>query len=217
MLNLDEMKQVWAEHDRKLDQCIRLNRQLLSTANLNGARSAMHRLTILLGVEAALWFAIVLALGRFIYQNTGMPRFAWPAIAVDIYAIGMFAANIAQIFASQIDYGGPVAAIQKQLGYLRVLRIRTTQWGLLAGVVVWAPFAIVVLRALLGIESYDFAWLAANVAFGLALIPLAFWLSRKFSHRMSRSPFMQRLMNEIAGNSLNTATAFLSKLSEFES
>jgi hypothetical protein len=217
MLNLEEMQQAWAEHDRKLDQCIRLNQQLLSTANLNGARSALHRLTILIGVEAALWFAIVMGLGNFIYQNFGMPRFAWPGVAVDIYAIGMFAANIGQIFLSQIDYGGPVAVIQKQLGYLRVLRIRTTQWGLLAGVVVWAPLGIVVLRAFFGIQSYDFAWLAANVAFGLALIPLALWLSKKFSHRMSRSPFMQRIMNEIAGHSLNRATAFLSKLSEFES
>jgi hypothetical protein len=213
MLNLDEMKQIWAEHDQKLDQCIRLNRQLLSTTNLNGARSAMQRMSAFLGIEAALWFAIVLALGNFIYKNSAMLQLALPALALDLYAIGMLAAMIRQIAAVQrIDYGGPVAAIQKQLGTLRVLRIRTTQSALLVGVMVWAPAAIVVF----GIEVYSLAWLFANVLFGLALIPLAFWFSKKFRDRMDRSPFIQRLMDDIAGHSLAKATAFLSTLVEFD-
>ena len=217
MLDLDELKQLWAEHDRKIEQSIRLNRQLLGAANLNGAQSALQRMTALLGLGAAVWFAVVMALGNFLYQNIGMLRFALPAAALDLYAIGMLAARIRQIIAVQsIDYGRPIAEIQKQLGTLRVLRIRTTQWALLVGVVAWAPFAIVVSRAFFGLEVYSLAWLWANVVFGLSLIPLAVWLSKKFSDRVGRSPFIQRLMEDIAGHNLNVATTFLSKLSEFE-
>jgi hypothetical protein len=217
MLDLDELKQRWAEHDRKLDQSIRLNRQLLSAANLNGARSAIERLTVLLGLGALVWLAIVVALGSFIYAHFETLRLALPAIASDLFAIGMLAATAPQIVAArQIDYGEPVAVIQREIEKLRVLRIRITQWGLLAGMVVWAPFTVVASKAFLGLDIYSGAWLWANVIFGLLLIPLAFWLSRKFGDRMADSPFLQRLMKDIAGQNLNEATAFLTKLSEFE-
>jgi flagellar biogenesis protein FliO len=55
-----------------------------------------------------------------------------------------------------------------------------------------------------------------NVLFGLAIIPMAIWVSRKFGDRMGRSPIIQRLMRELAGYNLNAATCFLATLSEFE-
>jgi hypothetical protein len=218
MLDLDQMKQQWAEHDRKLEEMIRLNRQLLSRANLNGARSALQRMTAFLGVGAIIWFAIVVALGSFIYANIGMLSFALPAGLLDVFAIAMLSANIRLMAtARQIDYARPVTSIQKQLANLRRLRIRITQRALIAGTVVWAPAAIVACRALLGIETYSVAWLVANVLFGLSLIPLSLWASKKFGDRMGQSPFIQQLMNDIAGRNLTKAQNFLSELSEFES
>jgi hypothetical protein len=217
MLDLDEMKQQWAQHDRKLDESIRLNRAVLSALNLQGARSALQRLTVGLALEAAAWLAIVIPLGGFIYGHSGALRFAVPGIAADLFAIGMLASTIRQIVAAQgIDYGQPVAAIQKRLEGLRLLRIRITQWALLAGTVVWAPFAIVVCNVLLGLDDYSQAWLAANVLFGLSLIPLTFWVSKRFADSMHNSPFLQRLMRDIAGQNLMAATDFLAKLSQFE-
>jgi len=217
MLDLDEMKQRWAEHDRQLERSISLNRQLLSAASLNGARSRLQRMTVLSGLQAAVWFAIVMALGNFIYGHLGILRLALPAAAADLYAIGMLAATIRQIAAArQIDYSGPIARIQKQLETVRVLRIRITQRGLLAGAVVWAAFGIVAAKALFGIENYSLAWLWANVAFGLLLIPLAVWWSKKYGDRVGRSPFIRRLMRDIAGHNLNAAEAFLAGLAEFE-
>jgi hypothetical protein len=217
MLDLDELKHHWAEHDRKLDVSIRLSRQLMSATNLKGARSALQRMAVFLGLEAAVWFAIVMALGNFIYEHIRVVQFAVPAVASDVFAIGMLMAAVRQMVAArQIDYGRPIASIQNQLETLRVLRIRATQWGLLAGVIVWAPFAIVVAKAFLGLEAYSTAWLWANVLFGLSLVPLALWLSNKFGNRMGRSPFMQRLMNDIAGHNLTAAKLHLARLSEFE-
>jgi hypothetical protein len=52
MMDLDEMKQMWTEHDRKLDESIRLNKRLMTAANLNGTKSALRRLTLFLSVGA---------------------------------------------------------------------------------------------------------------------------------------------------------------------
>jgi len=217
MLDLDEMKEKWAEHGKKLDESMRLNRQVLSTLNLKGTRSALQRMTAWLALEGAAWLAIVIALGGFTYEHSGALRFALAGAAVDLFAIGMLAATIRQIVAARkIDYGNPVAAIQKQLEEMRVLRIRVTQWGLLAGAVVWAPLAIVVCKALFGLDDYSPAWLWANVLFGLSLIPLVVWVSKRFGETMGHSPFLQRLMQDIAGHNLSAAEAFLASLAQFE-
>ena len=217
MLDLDEMKKQWAEHDRKLEQSIHLNRRLLGATVLNRAKSVLQRLVAVLSLEAVVWFAFVMALGSFVYEHFGILRFGLPAAALDLYTIAMLAATIGQIVAlRQIDYGRPIAAIQKHLETLRVLRIRITQWAVLAGAVVWAPFAIVIGKAFFGLNVYSAAWLWANVLFGLSLIPLTVWLSKRFGDRVSRSPFIERLMKDIAGNNLNAARAFLAELSEFE-
>jgi hypothetical protein len=98
-----------------------------------------------LALEAAAWFAVIVALGGLMYGQADTPRFALAGIAVDLFALGMLAAALRQIvMARRVEYGEPVAVIQKQLEGLRVLRIRIIQWALPAGAVVWAPCAIVV-------------------------------------------------------------------------
>jgi hypothetical protein len=59
-------------------------------------------------------------------------------------------------------------------------------------------------------------FLIANVAIGVAVIPVAIWVSKKFGERMGSSPTMQWLMRELAGYNLSAATGFLRTLSEFK-
>ncbi len=75
---------------------------------------------------------------------------------------------------------------------------------------------IVVFKAAIGLDIYQPAWVWSNVAFGLALIPLAIWVSRKFGDRMDRSPFIQGIMRSLAGYNLNAAANFLATLKQFE-
>jgi hypothetical protein len=216
-MDLDEMKQQWEEQNQKLDESIRLSRSLLTATNLNHARSALQRLKAALIFGAAIWFLIIMALGDFIFQNLANLGLVWSAVAVDVFAIGMLVANIRQLATIQkIDYASPVVLIQRRLAELRVFRVRTVQWGLVAGTIVWAPCLIVVAKAWFGLEGINAAWLWANVVFGLSLIPLTIWISRRFADRMHQSPFLQKLMRDIAGQNLTAATGFLASISEFE-
>jgi len=205
-MDLDTLKATWTEHNRKLDISIRLNRRLLLAANMNRVRSPLHRFAIL---------------GQFIYQHWTEPRFALPAILLDIWSIASVAASIRQMaMALRIDYDQPITVIQKQIESLRILRIRIIRWALLTGQLVWwTPFLIVALKGFLNVDAYQTlgaAYLLSNVAFGLAVIPLAIWVSRKFGDRVDRSPILQRFMRELAGYNLNAANASLAALSEFE-
>jgi hypothetical protein len=220
MAEMDDLRKTWAEYDRKLDTNIRLSRQLLASANLNRARSALQRLAVFLAMESVVQLAVVVALGNFIYEHIAMARFVLPAAALDVFAIAILAAMIRQIAgALQIDYGKPITAIQKQLENLRVFRIRYIQGIFLVATLAWTPLQIVALKGFWGLDAYRLfgtAYLVANLLVGLAIIPLAIWLSKKFSDRMGRSPMIQRLMKDLAGYNLNAATGFLATLSEFE-
>jgi hypothetical protein len=220
MMELDELKQKWAEHDRKLEVNIRLTRQLLSATKMNRARSALQRLAVFLALESVIALAVIIVLGSFIGDHIAMVRFAVPAAALDLFEIATLIVLIQQIrLALHIDYSKPVAAIQKQLESLRMLHIRHFQWTVLLAPLLWTPLLIVALEGFLRVDAYKTlgaAYLLANLLFGLAIIPLAIWLSKRFSDRMGRSPFLQRLMKDLAGYNLNVATGFLAKLSQFE-
>ena len=205
MMDLDEMKVKWAEQDRKIEVGIRLNRQMLGTMRPEPGR---YRLWLSL----ALWLIYIVALGEFIYDHLATPQFAIAAVAIDVYSIGCLIALIRQItMLAAIDWGQPVAVSQRQLEAVRRLRIRTTQWAILAGAILWAPFAIVLAQAILGIDLYHLfgaKWLAANVLFGLVLVASGVWLTKKLGNH--------RIMDDLAGRSLNEAARFLASLSEFE-
>ena len=220
MMELDELKQKWAEHDRKLEVNIRLTRQLLSATKMNRARSALQRLAVFLVLESVIALAVIIVLGSFIGDHIAMLRFAVPAAALDLFEIATFIVLIQQIRrALYIDYSKPVAAIQKQLESLRMLHIRHLQWTLLLAPLLWTPLLIVALEGFLRVDAYKTlgaAYLLANLLFGLAIIPLAIWLSKRFGDRMDRSPKIQWLMKELSGYNLNAASDFLATLSEFE-
>jgi hypothetical protein len=220
MVEMDDLRKTWAEYDRKLDTNIRLSRQLLRATNLSRVRSPMRRLAFFLGLESIIQFAVVVALGNFIYEHIATMRFALPAAGLDVGAIALLSYMIRQLtLVLQIDYDKPIAIIQKQLEDLRVLSIRCIQGIFLVATLAWTPLLIVTLKGFLGLDAYRLfgvPYLVANLLVGLAIIPLGIWLSKKFSDRMGRSPLIQRLMKDLAGYNLNAAAGFLASLSEFE-
>jgi len=220
MTELDELRAKWEAHDRQLEKSLRLNRELLIASKLKPAESELRRLAIYSGLEATMWLVIVVVLGHFIAGHIRMPGLALSAVAVDMMSIGMLIALIRRmILALHIDYSQPIAAIQKQVEGLRILRIRTTKWGLLSGTTLWVPWLAVVSRGIFGVDIYrgvDTTWVIVNVLFGLALCLAAIWASKKYGDRIDQSPFIQRLMKDLAGSNLNTAQSFLATLREFE-
>lgn len=208
-MELDELREKWAEHDRKLDVSIRLNRQLLREMYTRRAKFALWRLAAMLAAGSLFMLAVIVSLGRFIALNWSTPRFSLPAIFLDLVAIAALAGLVAQIvLAMTIDYNQPVAEIQKRLETLRKFRIRYTQAIILTATLTWTPFFSVVMGGVLGL---GIRWILINVAFGLAAPALVIWVFQKFAPTMS-----QKFLKELAGYNLKAASGFLTTLAEFE-
>ena len=115
-MDLESLKEKWADYDRKLDDVIRLNRRILTATTMNRARSSLQRVAMLLAVESVIWFVIIVALGSFMSGHISLPQFALPAALLDMYAIANLIFLIRQIAAALgIDYGMPVSVIQSRL------------------------------------------------------------------------------------------------------
>lgn len=220
MTGLDELKQQWGAQDQQLQQVLRLNHALVTSLQLGRTQSAMRPFILGVALHAAAWFAIIVALGNFIFENIAFPASAIPGIALDLYAIFMFAGLLGQLIAaSSIDYSQPLTEVQARLEKVRMLRIRTTQWGVFVGFALWAPSLIVILRGVVGIDPYrwlNLRWLVANMWLGLGMTFALFAVSRRFSEAAAASPFLQRLMRDLAGRSLTNAAANLREISAFQ-
>jgi hypothetical protein len=219
-MDLDELQRLWEEQNRKLDASLRLNTRILNRSVLRKAEAATRRLSWLLLFELPLDALLFVGLGSFIAQHVTDVRFLIPALALHLYVIVLASSSVRQVLALRgIDYSAPILEIQKRLGALQVERTRVTKWVFLSAPLIWTPLLIVSLKGLLGVDPYTIfsgAWLAANLIFGVAVLALAAWISHRYADRMERSPFIQRLMRELAGHNLNAALGFVGSLERFE-
>lgn len=218
-MEIEEIKNRWAESNRNLEACVRLNKVLLQRLNLGKANTLLAGLTRGIAFELIVNVIGIVLLGAFAADHIREPRFLLPAVALDVYAIALVAACARQLAAiNALDYDEPVIVIQKKLADLRLARIRTTLWTLLFAPFMWVPLLIVGVRGLFGADVYaaGSAWLVANALFGVAVIPLAVFVAKRYGSRLASLTPMRALADAIAGRSLAAALDHLAALRRFE-
>jgi hypothetical protein len=219
-LELDDLRKIWLADDAVLETRLHLSAPRLLHAAVDRGRTALRRLAQWLAIEVAAGAGVALWLGSFLGDHTAEPRFAVPAIALMLANLAATIAAVRQLVALRaLDYGRPVLEIQKRLDLLRLERLRAVQLALLAGPLLWTPLLIVALRALWGVDAYAVlpgTYLLANLLLGLAIIPIAVWLARRYAGRLEGSHRLRRLMHDLAGHNLKVATAALQDLARFE-
>jgi hypothetical protein len=218
-MEIDEIRNLWAQSNRKLEASMRLNTKLLQQSNLRKADTLLKQLSRGITFELIVNLIGVAILGGFAAHYVHEPRFLIPAVALDLYAIAIVAAGVRQLAEiNTVDYDEPVIAIQRKLAGLRLMRIRTTLWTLLFAPLMWVPLLIVAMRGLFGVDVYaaGSGWLVANALFGLAVIPLAIFMAKRYGARIASSTPMRTLADGIAGRSLAAALDYLDAIRRFE-
>ncbi|HZV77779.1 MAG TPA: hypothetical protein VFF63_08495 [Candidatus Babeliales bacterium] len=218
-MEIEELKRLWAESNRKLEASTRLNTALLRQSNLRTADTSLKRLSRGIAFELVVNVAGIVLLGAFIASHLHQPRFVVPAVALDLYGIALVIAAVRQLAElGAMDYDEPVVAIARRLEQLRLERVRTTFWTLLLAPLMWLPLLIVGMQALFGVDCYaaGLPWLAANVIFGLAVIVAAIFISKRYGPRLGASTPMRAVADAFAGRSLKAALESLDSIRRFE-
>jgi len=221
MTSLDAMKSAWEAQDRKMDEILRINRQLFIAAKLDKVRTPLRMFMIWLGVEVALLVVALSVVGNFLAGSITETRFVWPAVVIDVWLIFTLACTVRQlVMAKRIAFDMPIAALQHQIADLRILRLAAVRWELLTGQIVWwIPLMVVASKLFFGIDVYRYlsaGYILANLLLGIALIPLAIWLAKRYGSALKKSLFMDKLADAIAGHSLTAARNYAAMLSGFE-
>jgi hypothetical protein len=221
MTSLDAMKSVWEAQERKIDEILSINRQLLIAAKLDKVRTPLRIFMIWLGIEIAVLVMTLSVMGSFLAGSITHIRFVWPAVMIDAWLIFTLVCTVRQlVMAKRIAFDKPIAALQRQIADLRIFRLTAIRWELLTGQIVWwIPFLIIALKLLFGIDAYRYlstGYILTSLLFGVALIPLAIWLTKRCKSALKKSRFMDKLADAIAGYSLTVARDYAATLSDFE-
>ena len=216
-MDIDTIKQTWTESDARLG-AKRFDAASLHAWHLRASGDALRRLVRELVIELTINVLGVGLIGYFASQHAGELKFLLPAIVLDVYAVGLVIAGARQLAdARAIRYDAPVVEIQRKLEVLHLRRVRSIIGTLLFAPLMWVPLLIVGARGFFGLDVYaaGIPWLAANVAFGLAVIPLAGWVARRYGARLGASPWMRELADTIAGRTLAEAREALAVIEGF--
>ncbi|HEX5228109.1 MAG TPA: hypothetical protein VFW44_10380, partial [Bryobacteraceae bacterium] len=63
---------------------------------------------------------------------------------------------------------------------------------------------------------FDTIWIWENVAIGLGVLAIGFWLAKYLGSRFANTTLVRRFVRDLGGYNLNAATRFLDTLEEFE-
>lgn len=219
-MELDEMRQKWAEYDRKLDSSIRLNQRILVDTYLGKARKELRWLIARVAIGIATDVVLLIALGNFLFHHSTQPEYLTPAAFLFISVLVSMITLARQMkIILELDYSKPIATLQKELEQLAILRIRTVQAIFVMCPLLWMPLLIVAVKGFLGVDIYRIlpgSWIVANQLFGVLFVLAIFGIARWYSNRMAHSPTVQNIMRDMAGDNLNAAKKSLATLAEFE-
>lgn len=218
-MELDELKQTWTEHARKLDRVLSLNLRGFKTAQLDKTRSALGRFKMYLVFEMLVGIVLLLASGSYIADHFSVPTLAVPAL---IFAASAFVAVIGDIreliLLGQINYADSVTAIQKKLEGIKLHFLRTIRLMVLM-LPLYMVYVVLGMNLLFGwdvLAHGNAAFLWTNLACSLLLIAPASWIFRSLSFKNIGHPVIRALVHGGGGKQMLAAMEFLKAIQEFE-
>ncbi len=219
-MQLDDLKDAWTRHGALLERSLAIDERILREVLLRKARLALAPYLLWLAVEVALGLAALLVVLPVLAAHVAAPRYlvAGGALAVFMAWITAMCAWLL-VNGLQLDFGGPVTAIQRGLERIRLVEFRALKWAVLGGVLVWLPAALILFEALTGVAALariELPFLAGNLAFGLVVLAWGLALSRKHVERPGLQPWARRLTEALTGRGLRSAAGHLAELSKFE-
>ena len=222
-MELDDLKTAWNEIGQRLegmDGALRLSLRAVRSGALERTRSKLRFVRLVLWYELAAGVVAALLIGSYLADHIGTMKFAVPAAVLHLGAILTIAAAARQLVGlASVDFAGPVVAIQRRLGELRLLRARANRWLLISSPLLWALLVIVVPHGLFGLDVYSafgLPWVACNLALGVAVVAAAVLLARRSPAWLRDSAFLRWLGDDLSGRRLATASGVLDEIAGFE-
>lgn len=219
-MELDEMKQAWARMDLRQDGMEALLRQDFRDRRMDKARSTLRWSLLGQAVEIACWLAFVVFVASFWVAHRQVTHLLVIGLLLHAYGIAGIWSSVTQLFLLSRIYlfDAPVLVLQRRLAQLRRFRMVSTLALGLPWWFLWLLLPLVVLTWWSGTDLFVGAsgWIGANMAVGAVGVGFSLWLARRLAGRPLRSPWLQRVVDDMSGCSLARASRQLDEIARFE-
>ncbi|MGH8192875.1 MAG: hypothetical protein ACREQ8_00545 [Woeseiaceae bacterium] len=215
-MELDDLKTAWQEMERRLEKSENLNLQFFNERRLDKVKSALRWFGWAQAIELAVWFALVVIVAPFWIEHRETAHFLVSGLVLHAYGVAAICLGTVQLLMiGRIRFSRPVLVIQKHVAELRRMRSRSTLLLGLPWCFLWVPLLIVGAKWLWDIDVYSPGWTPASLAFGLAVMLLAIGYARRQLHRPAGPEWSQRILDHLAGCSLNRAQQQIDAVARF--
>jgi hypothetical protein len=225
-MQLEQLQQQWQQLDHKLDHSLAIQNELVRQVVMQPTRRRLHRLAMWPVIDLVFGIVVVLLAGSFLSSHWPDGRLVLPAGVVMIGAIALMISSIRQLnCVAELDWAGPVAAIQRSLEQLRFMKIWQFKWVILLSPLMGFCAFVVGLQWILGwlsegrvhiFDKLDPWWIVGNYVFGVLFVPVGYFIARLLAERCHRHPWWQAVLNDISGNSLKAATDDIERWSNLQ-
>jgi hypothetical protein len=219
-MELDEMKQAWARMDLRQDGMEALLRRDFRDRRLDKARSTLRWSLLGQAVEIACWLAFVVFVASFWVAHRHVTHLLVIGLLLHAYGIAGIWSSATQLFLLSRIYlfDAPVLVLQRRLAQLRRFRMVSTLALGLPWWFLWLLVPLVVLTWWSGVDMFAGAagWIWANMAVGVAGTAFSLWLARRLAGRPIKSPWLQRVVDDMSGCSLARVSRQLDEIARFE-
>lgn len=214
-MQFDDLERQWRQIDQKLDRSLALETQLLREIMASPARRRVQRQAIWPAINVAFCVGVLGFCGNFLHSHQDDWRLASLASIVVGGALALLVASIRQLIAvAELDWCGPVAAIQASLDRLRLMAIQQFKWVILLSPLMGFSALMVGLAWLVNwgaddrvdiLAKMNGAWVVTNLVFGVLFVPFGYLAAHWLASQCSGRPWWRETMNAISGKSLHAA------------
>lgn len=217
-MEIEELKSIWKQQEKKIERNWQLNLKLLKSVNLDKAKSKMNSLTWITLITLCFYLMMGLFFLIFAFRNWGTPHFAISGLVLTVWSVIIATGSLKQLSSIQkINFALPVPELQRKMESLKLIILRylqLAQWIIpfyLALVIFW-------LKVLFDFDIVNSAgekWLFIQLILSLTLIPLSLWFHRKLRPKNINKKWVNLLMKG-AGGQISEAIDYIQRINEFE-
>jgi hypothetical protein len=216
-MELEELRGAWMTLNTRVSELEAAQRKAALTEAQRTSRRLMREpiFELVCALLSTLWAGSVL--GSNWAKVLAAPGGALPALIVLIWSVSTVVLSIWQLNSiSLLDYSGPVVETQRRIAALRSLRVRSTQFWMLAGLPLWLVFPLFALQSLGAyeiVQRLDAGWMIGNVVVGIVMAAGLVFAARRMG---AHSRFWQKVNDTLAGTDIVRAQAMLAQVERFE-
>ena len=218
-MELEEMKTIWGQFDKKLNTLLLLNEQHARQLTLQKVKSSLTWYIVFRSIELVFGLLAIDFLANVALDASSVPSVFVSALILCAFTILSVAVCVNQITqASQIDYAANISTLQENLLRIESQTLVFTRFLMLL-LPLSPAYLIVGAWWLTGIDIVsegNSAWWLAQIVFAIACMPLIIWLWWKISYRNIDIPWVKIVIRGIGGTPLTRAMMLVRDIEESE-